>query len=61
MPNMMSLRGPHGIPLIAHARRGGPQAAAVVTFLETLPASPVTQEPLARKRSESNSKGPKVG
>lgn len=28
--------GPHGIPLMAHARKGGPQAAEVAKFLESL-------------------------
>jgi hypothetical protein len=28
--------GPHGIPLLAHAKAGGEQAAAVVAFLEEL-------------------------
>jgi hypothetical protein len=31
-PDMREARGPHGIPLIAHARKGG--AEAVVELLE---------------------------
>jgi hypothetical protein len=48
MPNILSLRGPHGIPLINHARAGGPQATEVLTFLQSLPATsaPVV-EPLS--------------
>jgi hypothetical protein len=32
--------GPHGIPLIAHAKRGGAEAAAVVEYLEGLSSPP---------------------
>lgn len=32
-----SLEGPHGIPLIAHAQRGGDAAREVVAYLESLP------------------------
>ena len=35
-PNLNQLRGPHGIPLINHARAGGAQAAEVLKFLESL-------------------------
>jgi hypothetical protein len=35
-PNLNQLRGPHGIPLINHARAGGAPAAEVVKFLESL-------------------------
>jgi len=35
-PDTPKVPGPHGIPLIAHARRGGKDASAVVEFLETL-------------------------
>jgi uncharacterized protein YndB with AHSA1/START domain len=33
-PEMREARGPHGIPLIEHARKGGPEAAAVVDLVE---------------------------
>ena len=33
-PDLRNARGPHTIPLLAHARSGGEQAAAVVAFLE---------------------------
>ncbi|HET8626524.1 MAG TPA: hypothetical protein VFL91_03850 [Thermomicrobiales bacterium] len=33
-PAAREARGPHGIPLLAHARVGGADAAAVVAFLE---------------------------
>ena len=45
MPNIHLLRGPHGIPLAAHARAGGAQAEGVLQFLTSLgdaaPAVPV--------------------
>ena len=37
-PNLATSKGPHGIPLMAHARKGGAPAAAVVTFLESFKA-----------------------
>jgi hypothetical protein len=33
-PAMRDAAGPHGIPLVEHARQGGPEAAAVVELLE---------------------------
>jgi hypothetical protein len=33
-PAMRDAAGPHGIPLLEHARRGGEDAAAVVELLE---------------------------
>lgn len=35
-PNILRVPGPHKIPLIAHAEKGGPDAVAVVEFLRTL-------------------------
>jgi hypothetical protein len=35
-PEARHIPGPHGIPLLAHAQAGGPEAAAVVEFLEAL-------------------------
>ena len=35
-PNIHRSLGPHKIPLIAHAKRGGPAAVEVVKFLESL-------------------------
>ncbi len=35
-PNIMQVKGPHGIPLIAHAQKGGAEAAAVLEFLRPL-------------------------
>ena len=34
-PDARDVRGPHGIPLIAHAQAGGEDAAAVVDYLQT--------------------------
>jgi hypothetical protein len=47
-PGLQSMRGPHGIPLMVHARLGGPQAAAVVSYLESLGGAdqPYRNEPL---------------
>lgn len=39
MPNIHLLRGPHGIPLAAHARAGGAQAETVLQFLTALGAA----------------------
>jgi hypothetical protein len=36
LAGVQRLRGPHGITLLAHAKAGGPQAAAVVGYLEQL-------------------------
>jgi hypothetical protein len=33
-PNLLHSKGPHGIPLMAHAKKGGAQAEPVVAFLE---------------------------
>lgn len=35
-PGVQGTPGPHGIPLLSHARAGGPAAAAVVTYLESV-------------------------
>ena len=35
-PDARSLRGPHGIPLLAHAQVGGAEAASVLEFLQRL-------------------------
>jgi hypothetical protein len=35
-PGVQRTHGPHGIPLMAHARAGGPDAEPVVKYLETL-------------------------
>jgi hypothetical protein len=37
-PQTRNAKGPHGIPLIVHARVGGEPAAAVLRYLESLPA-----------------------
>ena len=33
-PGLLQSKGPHGIPLMAHAKKGGAQAEPVVAFLE---------------------------
>ena len=35
-PNLLSVPGPHGIPLLVHAQKGGERAAAVLEFLQSL-------------------------
>ena len=35
-PELANSKGPHGIPLVAHAKKGGDEAAAVVKYLEGL-------------------------
>lgn len=37
-PEARHTPGAHGIPLLAHALRGGPEAEAVVAYLNSLPA-----------------------
>ena len=34
-PDAINIPGPHGIPLIAHARAGGDDSQSVLTFLES--------------------------
>ena len=47
-PNLNQLRGPHGIPLINHARAGGAQATEVLKYLESLGNLPAAGgEPLS--------------
>ena len=38
-PGIAKVPGPHGIPLIVHAKKGGEEAAAVLEFLERLAQS----------------------
>ena len=48
-PGIQGTLGPHGIPLLAHARAGGAEAAAVVSYLEGIGGADVrtTTQPLA--------------
>ena len=48
-PGLQRMRGPHGLTLMLHARKGGPQAASVVEYLESLGGAdePYRNEPLA--------------
>ena len=41
-PNIVHVPGPHGIPLIVHAQKGGEPAKAVFDFLQTLVGPPPT-------------------
>jgi hypothetical protein len=47
-PGLQKIRGPHSLSLMVHAKAGGPPAAAVVAYLESIgdAALPVTDEPL---------------
>ena len=51
-PAVVGVRGPHGIPLVEHARAGGEQAAAVLRYLESLPgeAETTAAAPTAEQR-----------
>ena len=40
-PNIVHVAGPHGIPLILHAEKGGPPAKDVLEFLRPLAGQPV--------------------
>ena len=42
-PNIVHVPGPHGIPLIVHAEKGGPAAKAVLEFLRPLAGQPQSQ------------------
>ena len=48
-PGLQKIRGPHSLSLMVHARAGGPAAAAVVAYLESVgdAALPLTDEPLS--------------
>jgi len=48
-PGLQKIRGPHSLSLMVHARAGGPPAAAVVSYLESIgdAALPLTDEPLS--------------
>ncbi|MFZ0545441.1 MAG: hypothetical protein WAM60_08380, partial [Candidatus Promineifilaceae bacterium] len=35
-PNIVHVPGPHGIPLLVHARMGGETAASVLAYLESV-------------------------
>jgi hypothetical protein len=39
-PNIVHVPGPHGIPLIVHAEKGGLNAKGVLEFLQPLAAEP---------------------
>ncbi len=42
-PDIVRVPGPHGIPLIIHAQKGGPLAKPVLDFLQTIVGPPPTQ------------------
>ena len=47
-PGLQKMRGPHSLSLMVHARAGGPPAAAVVAYLESIGDAnlPLTDEPI---------------
>src|SRR5580765_1989298 len=47
-PGLQKIRGPHSLLLMVHAKAGGPPAAAVVSYLESIgdAALPIADEPL---------------
>ncbi len=54
-PGAQRQRGPHSLSLMVHAKNGGPRAAAVVQFLESLGDAdlPLPNEPLAPEERAS--------
>jgi hypothetical protein len=42
-PDIVHVPGPHGIPLIVHAEKGGPAAKAVLEFLRPLAGQPLSR------------------
>jgi hypothetical protein len=48
-PGLQKIRGPHSLSLMVHAKAGGPPAAAVVAYLESIgdAALPLASEPLS--------------
>jgi hypothetical protein len=54
-PGLQRMRGPHGLTLMLHARKGGPQAAAVVALLETVGGAdmPYRDDPLTAEERAS--------
>src|SRR5256885_16961086 len=42
-PNIVQVKGPHGIPLLVHAEKGGAAAKAVLEFLRPLVGQPSQQ------------------
>ena len=48
-PGLQKIRGPHSLSLMVHAKAGGPPAAAVVAYLESIgdAALPLTDEPMS--------------
>jgi hypothetical protein len=48
-PGLQKIRGPHSLSLMVHAKAGGPPAAAVVAYLESVgdAALPLSSEPLS--------------
>jgi hypothetical protein len=47
-PGLQTIRGPHSLSLMVHAKAGGPPAAAVAAYLESIgdPALPLPDAPL---------------
>lgn len=57
-PEFARIKGPHGIPLLAHARAGGDQAKPVLDYLRTVPGA---GEPLASNPLDEQSAARVVG
>jgi len=51
-PGAQRMKGPHGLTLLSHARAGGPTAASVVAYLESLGGAndPIPTVPLAAEQ-----------
>jgi hypothetical protein len=51
-PMLARTRGPHGITLLAHARAGGEEAAAMVEYLSSVPDADLPEPDLALSEDE---------
>ena len=53
-PGVQKIRGPHSIPLLEHARKGGPQARPVLEYLESLGDAGSEPEPPLEPQQRAN-------
>jgi hypothetical protein len=53
-PGVQKIRGPHSIPLLEHARKGGPQARPVLEYLQSLGDAGSEPEPPLEPQQRGN-------
>jgi hypothetical protein len=53
-PGVQKIRGPHSIPLLAHARQGGPKARPVLEYLQSLGDAGSEPEPPLEPQQRAN-------